>query len=764
MAEFDPDKYLQEPFDPDAYLGGKPAAAKSEPTEMLPMDEVSMQFGRAAPTPQASTMPYQKQIGRAAEAFRALGRGAVKGAVGLPGELEALGAYTLPETIGRLAPGLARKMPERFGVTPPEQRVEVFPRAATVGKMLEGLGAGRTPERAKGFEEAGELAGGFVSYGPRAAEKVAGAAETVGKAGEVVRRARGTEARQAAEALRGTTTELAGEIKAAQEAAAATAAREVDRLQAISTQIAEREAIAAERAAARAGVPPEAMADIRQAALTAHRERVRAAEREAIKAGATRDEALAAVVDAERTLIKANDEIAALERRLLSGERMTPEEFGGMVANAAKKLADDALREREKIAGFGKAVESAGPQLRVNTQGIHFYIDNALKSVKDPQIRNTLLTIKSELTNVIDEKAVKALNIAQADSARKMLNRIMRTKQIQFANGTTGDAADAMRYVGQINNMLRDVAAASYKPYGQALEKFAELSRPLDIVQRKGPLRKVVDIDNLSQDLLRGSAEVAGIVIREARNGKPVFTRLLEINPEIQNGARAYFHRELFAGKDKVPNADDLRKFLQRNEGVLQQLKLYDEFSTVANARSAGEKALKNVEDELKVAKRTAAETEVELKRALGLVKQAESLRGGARERVAAAEKAAVPVERVAAEPAKAAAERAKEVTKEIGAAEKVGAAATERARNLETRLIELSNEDLKTVAGKAEAILKDLVARRDITPQQYDNLLQQVRMVENAYGQTAEARKTLVKLLGGLGAAGVIGISGRPD
>lgn len=133
--------------------------------EMVPSyDPMGMPTGytEAAPQMPAEPMSYAEQMKKVGEAYGAVGRGAVKGFLGTPGELEYLGAYALPEFLG------AKKTPEK-------QRVEIFPRAETVGKMMEEVGLGKTPEQLKGMEFIGELLGGLKGYGGRPAEIGAGA-------------------------------------------------------------------------------------------------------------------------------------------------------------------------------------------------------------------------------------------------------------------------------------------------------------------------------------------------------------------------------------------------------------------------------------------------------------------------------------------------------------------------------------------------------------------------------------------------------------
>ena len=98
------------------------------------------------------------------EKAKALGYGAATGLVGGLGELETLGAYTLPRLVGFEAPA------------PEKGRATIFPTVEEARKGLEKVGIQRPREEVSGYETAGELIGGFGTAIPKAARKGAQAA------------------------------------------------------------------------------------------------------------------------------------------------------------------------------------------------------------------------------------------------------------------------------------------------------------------------------------------------------------------------------------------------------------------------------------------------------------------------------------------------------------------------------------------------------------------------------------------------------------
>ena len=600
-------------------------------------------------------------------------------------------------------------------------------------------------------------------YGEKGIAAILGATpgilgKAVGYGSKLLGTAKGKEAVSAAEELRGTIKGLTEAEIATQAEVAQKAQADLDRISAAQRQIAERDAIAADRAARQAGTPPEAMVDIRAKTLERTRERVADAEKAAREAGLNEAETISHVADVEGRVAQAEDAVQKLEQRLASGETITPEVFGDMIRDTAEKMRTKSVEALEKLAGFGKAISSAGERPIVDTSNIIKRIDRILKNERDESIINTLNTLKRQLTTTVRNKEVAGLNIASTDSLRKAMDRILSTKTIQMANGVAGDAASAVHHVAELKNLLVNAAKKAHPPYGEALQKFAKGSRPLDIVSRKGPLRAVLDVDALSQNFLRGSAEIAGRVIQRAKEGHPVFTRLVAENPEIVNGARAFFNRELFGG-GRVPNADILRSFLQKNEGVLKQIGIYKEFETVASARASGQRALDIAKAELTQAKAAQKGATTATREAERAITGETNLRGLASSRVAQAEKATVTPKEIAENRAFLAQEAEIRLAKKANAPTEAKVTAEARADALKKDVEELETMSPEQIGSKAKSIASDLRDKKVISGEEYVNILQKIAMIEKAYGKT-KAAQTAIKtlLIGGGSIAGVAG------
>jgi hypothetical protein len=172
---------------------------------------------------------------------------------------------------------------------------------------------------------------------------------------------------------------------------------------------------------------------------------------------------------------------------------------------------------------------------------------------------------------------------------------------------------EIVRTVQNIKNQLMMKAKTTHPDYAKSVDEFRRMSRPLDIVERNGALKKVIDEDPVSTAYRMTEAEVTGYIIRKANAGNPVFTRLLQVRPDLQDSARLYFTKDLF-GKDIAPTAKSFETWLMSNERPLRQTGLYDEFNTLRNAQRSAQQSV----DDAKGAAETFAQTAKTAEQRLG--------------------------------------------------------------------------------------------------------------------------------------------------
>lgn len=459
----------------------------------------------------------------------------------------------------------------------------------------------------------------------------------------------------------------------------------------------QREQIAAgeskREARAQAKVTPGAPKE-RERVLDITRERERAAQQ--------------ALADAETRSVAANDAIADLETRLASGVPKERVNFGAAIRNIAQKIKTVGEANREKVSKFSQVVDESPAEPIIPTTAVATSIRKMLKDINNPVEQRLFVDIEKRLG-----KDVKKLNVRQADSLKTYLNNIIETN----VHIDRPLSKDIVNKVIQLRNELVTSLKDNYAPYANAMEAYGPASRPLDIVERNGALKKVVDKDPLTSTYKLTESEVVGAAIRKAQAGNKLFERLLSESPDLQESARLYFTRDLL-GRGSPPSPAAFKTWLGKNENVLRQLKLYDEFSSLANARKAADRSVK-------VAK--------------GLAEEATGFREKAVKYVERAAKATEPAEKLKIPAVKRAEARAGELEKEelkIGKSVKA-------LRDIDSRLRAAEPED---VPGIAKSFVEKLRVDGSLNDQQYQDMLSKVNNIEKTVklSNRAEAIRNL--------------------
>ena len=373
---------------------------------------------------------------------------------------------------------------------------------------------------------------------------------------------------------------------AQQEAERLAAARTVEKME-------RQPSVAAERAATRAYTPEQ------QEALLQAQVRKGVREKAAGRRFTSEEEARIAeeaAKQSEQAAELARASIPYLEMQLLSRPTMSAEEFGAQLRNVVRKMQSDDVTARAAGANFNGVISKFGETPVVNTNELVNRAKGLAEKTRNPQVRAMLKEIEEEAKT--DGKNV--LSVYSSDSLRKYMSKDILSKY--FAQ--TGADKEVLKTLKELRSSLIRAMPQEYK---EALGRFRTLSRPLDIVERQGALKRVVDIDPVSTAEKLTEAQVVGEIINKAKQGNPVFSRLLEKDPSLKDSARLYFTKDLF-GKDVVPSTDSLRTWLRDNERPLKQLGLYDEFKDIRSARQAADLAIESTKLAETKAKKTFAE------------------------------------------------------------------------------------------------------------------------------------------------------------
>lgn len=590
------------------------------------------------------------------------------------------------------------------------------------GAQFVGLGGeGGLAQVAKGGIKAGLKKVGQVAG--QAEDKITGAAA----------------ANKAAQSLKTDMTGQAASVAGTDEQTAATAAKRAEALKAQQTQLQQTQpAVAAQRAEAATAAPKQGQtAGLEPERVVAKaREKVADLEKQYTEAGAAKEDAARLAEEHQGRIEDTEKAVDDLDKELLAKPGTTADELGGKLRAVTEQLHDKYSAQRSQMSGYGKALEDAGDELRVDTTGTRQLIDANLKDVRNPSLQRVLTGMKDLLTTDKGDVAHEGLSMRAAESLRKYINGVIQSKMF-------GDQAvdrETLHVLGDVKKSL-DGQMLEYKPFAEASRKWAELSRPLDIVERKGALKKVLDKDPVSTDYALTDAQVVGQAITKARSGSPALARLAEENPSIKIPARLYFTQDLF-GKEAVPTVAGLRTWLKTNEQPLRQLGLYDEFRDIRVAKETAQKAVETAKG---VAKETMAQAKVaerEERQVADRLKRAQSLRDAAKKR--AEPKGKPTTEDLKAQSAKRAGEGSKRLESRAGEASKSAEKAAGSADTYRRFETELKSAPDKAVPGKTREFIGKLRRDGKIDDETYGELLKKINAIDEAHEKSEVTRKRL--------------------
>jgi chromosome segregation ATPase len=598
-----------------------------------------------------------------------------------------------------------------------------------IGKQMEKAGF-VSPERRPLAEFATGLAPAVVTGG-------AGLARYgFGRASELAQALRGVKPQP----LKTSTAEQLGQLTAEQQ-------QQLARTQRTQEQIAQQPKIAEQRAQLTA-TTPEVASEIQRGV----REKVGA---RVAKTTTAEQQAARAAKTAQRELQQTEAAMSQLEQRMSSQPGITADEFGKQLQQTTEKLANDGIKARKDAAGYEQVFKAAGDAPTVDTSGVKTSIDKVLKQTRNPTLQNILSEIKSQITTgaKIDPTTGEflggetKLSLRSVDSLKGYLDSVIQGRVDKYGKLDK----EIANTVQNIKNQLMMTAKSTHKEYGEAMNRFREMSRPLDIVERRGALKPVLDEDPVSTAYRMTEAEVAGYIIRKANAGNPVFSRLLEVRPDLKESSRLYFTKDLF-GKEAAPTSKSFENWLSTNERALRQTGLYDQFSSLKKAQSTAQSAID-------VAKGKVTAAQARLSTAEQQRKAAESVAGKASQRLTQALKTAETPEQIA--------QRISRSEKRAQPAVSKFASQAERQQKTLDVLSELKSnleratkpEQIKTEVKATAEKLKDLGL---INEGQRDQMLREVAQLGDSIEARNEALKRVRNLVIGAATTAGLGYGGR--
>jgi len=428
---------------------------------------------------------------------------------------------------------------------------------------------------------------------------------------------------------------------------------------------------------------------------------------------------------AQQDVQRTQSALSTIEQQMASQPGMTADDIGRLLQNTTKTLQKDGVKARKDAAGYDAVFQAAGDKPTVNTAGIKESVEKLEKQTRNPTLQNVLAEIKSQLAT----DKTQALSLRSTDSLKGYLDSVIAGKEMKYGKLDK----EIVRTVQNIKNQLMMKAKTTHPDYAKAVDEFRRMSRPLDIVERNGALKKVIDEDPVSTAYRMTEAEVTGYIIRKANAGNPVFTRLLQVRPDLQDSARLYFTKDLF-GKDVAPTAKSFETWLMSNERPLRQTGLYDKFNTLRNAQRSAQQSV----DDAKGFAETLAQTAKTAEQRLGAEQK---LAGKATKRLEDVLKTSETPESLAKRMAVAG--KAPQGQASFAARQQQQ---QDLINTLDDSVAQINREtDPAKVSAAVSASLRTLRNKDLISVKQFDEFMQQANSLKTQADAQTKARKILV-------------------
>ena len=553
-------------------------------------------------------------------------------------------------------------------------------------------------------------------------------------------------------------------IVAAKEAELTAHMQEMERIAKARMQIEESAAVRAAKGRDEAGAgSPEAMRDIKERVVDRMRGEVRAAEQAAQKAGLDAADARKFVVEQQQHVLDAETAGTKLaEEQASKGAGITKGELGQKVQDESRKLYEKYSKARAKESGFAEVMKDEGHR-SIDTSGVLAYVDEMESKVSNPATRAAFNYLRKEATTAAEEgDPLKNISLDKADDLRKTLNMWRAQRELPIEGGTGADAS-TFHHLGELVDALEGSAKSASPNYGKALQKYAELSRPLDIFGQNGALQGVVARNEYSGQFIMDSGRVVDKLL--GGQNQEAVQRMLVEKPELRDALRAYYMDQLFGPKEIEGAVGSSEKtfdsFLRKNRPALEKSGLMSEFVDMNTARKSAKAMVERAQAEAQAAKTAEAESVRIAKESQRVERDAQRTRDAALKRSESAASAGPSVEDVAKDAAgrvKEADKRLKGHEKDVGAKVKatqgdIDRLAKEAAmqkdieKHWDAHQTIMQSEKPEDVARVSKTFLKEMLRKDYISNDEYSRMIAEVQELDAKYQDKAAAAGHMKKL-----------------
>lgn len=245
----------------------------------------------------------------------------------------------------------------------------------------------------------------------------------------------------------------------------------------------------------------------------------------------------------------------------------TPAELGRKIHAAAAADMKELKDARTLESGYDAAVNADRGQPSVPTRQFLNRVSEAETRAKSTLMKSALSDLRDQLWTTTGGTRRTAVSTA---GARRIIQDMDGKIDGLNAAGKTDEAHELEKmkddFVEYLEGLKLDLKAAR--------EKYAELSRPLDVYRDKGALAKPAASDLYSKEQVVDSTRIVGALLNGTESGADALARVVAKNPAMLEDVRGYFNKQLLemAGEKGAPTPEQFGRFLNRNRIALERV------------------------------------------------------------------------------------------------------------------------------------------------------------------------------------------------
>jgi len=318
--------------------------------------------------------------------------------------------------------------------------------------------------------------------------------------------------------------------------------------------------------------------------------------------------------------------------RPAQAERKPFDQFATDVRAAVDETKTVMEAEARAKSGLAKLDEKYGDQKVFSGRNVINELERLKATSANPTVRANLDRQIGILQAEMDGAGKVTFSVM--DDTQKVLNDAYNSGIVASAGAAKSAGGAGAKVIEEARDFVRKEIGTVEPTFEKLRNEYADLMKPLDPYKEGGIFDKIALKELHGYSL--NDKEVVTQLIKRANEGQPGLSDLVVKRPEMKEAARAYFNGELFGTELELAVSDrELTSFLTKNEKVLKELGLYNDFKDLKVARdiakeqmegiARAQKETQRVYNEARAAERVVSGAETEAKKKAALADIAES-------------------------------------------------------------------------------------------------------------------------------------------